>query len=95
MQRGRRTGRLGFRERSNYVECSSDDFAFDQELLIQAVHFGLVLGDIPVPVRYFPEASSIKWKRSMLYGTDTLKTMGSRYLHKMKMKSDPRFVARG
>jgi len=52
-------------------ERNSDDFAFDQELLIQAVHFGLVLGDIPVPVRYFPEASSINWQRSMRYGTDT------------------------
>jgi len=76
-------------------ERNSDDFAFDQELLIQAVHFGLVLGDIPVPVRYFPEASSINWQRSMRYGTDTLKTMGRRYLHKMKMKSDPRFLPRG
>ena len=71
---------------------NSDDFAFDQEMLIQAVHFGLVLGDIPVPVRYFPEASSISWKRSMRYGADTVSTMGSRYLHKMRMRADPRFM---
>ena len=71
---------------------NSDDFAFDQEMLIQAVHFGLVLGDIPVPVRYFPEASSISWKRSMHYGADTVRTMGSRYLHKMGMRADPRFM---
>lgn len=72
-------------------EENSDDFAFDQELLIQAVHCGLVLGDIPVPVRYFPEASSINWHRSMRYGADTLATMGSLALTKMHMKKDPRF----
>ena len=51
---------------------NGDDFAFDQELLIQASHFGLKLGDVPVPVRYFEEASSINWRRSMRYGFDTL-----------------------
>src|SRR5438445_9539937 len=40
-------------------ERNSDDFVFDTQLLIQAVRFGFRLGDIPVPVRYFPEASSI------------------------------------
>ncbi|MFM1917807.1 MAG: hypothetical protein RJB01_1322, partial [Actinomycetota bacterium] len=72
-------------------EENSDDFAFDQELLIQAVHCGLVLGDIPVPVRYFPEASSINWRRSMRYGADTLATMGSLALTKMHLRKDPRF----
>ena len=73
-------------------ERNSDDFGFDQELLIQAVHFGLVLGDIPVPVRYFPEASSISWKRSIRYGADALGAMGSRFMHKSRMRNDPRFL---
>src|SRR6516165_7711358 len=40
-------------------EGNSDDFVFDTQFLVQAVHFGFRLGDVPVPVRYFPEASSI------------------------------------
>jgi glycosyltransferase involved in cell wall biosynthesis len=75
-------------------ERNSDDFSFDQELLIQASHFGLKLGDVPVPVRYFDEASSINWRRSMRYGTDTLRALGSLYLHKAGARSDPRFLQR-
>jgi len=42
---------------------NTDDFAFDSQFLAQAVHFGFKVGDIPVPVRYFDEASSINFKR--------------------------------
>ena len=45
-------------------ERNSDDFVFDTQFLVQAVHFGFRLGDMPVPVRYFDEASSINFKRS-------------------------------
>lgn len=51
---------------------NSDDFVFDSEFLAQTVHFGFRIGDIPVPVRYFDEASSISFRRSMTYGTKTL-----------------------
>ena len=54
---------------------NSDDFVFDTQLLVQAVHFEFKLGDIPVPVRYFEEASSINFKRSMKYGRQTLWTL--------------------
>jgi glycosyltransferase involved in cell wall biosynthesis len=75
-------------------DLNTDDFAFDQELLIQASHFGLKLGDVPVPVRYFEEASSINWRRSMRYGFDTLGAMGCLLLHKLRLRRDPRFIAR-
>ena len=42
-------------------ERNSNDFVFDSEFLAQVVHFGFKLGDIPVPVRYFDEASSINF----------------------------------
>ena len=42
-------------------ERNSDDFVFDTQLLVQAVRFGFRLGDLPIPVRYFPEASSISF----------------------------------
>ncbi len=54
-------------------EKNSDDFVFDSQFLAQAVRFGFKLSDIPVPVRYFQEASSINFRRSARYG---LLTMG-------------------
>jgi glycosyltransferase involved in cell wall biosynthesis len=45
-------------------ERNSDDFVFDSQLLVQAARFGFRMGDIPVPVRYFPEASSINFRHS-------------------------------
>jgi glycosyltransferase involved in cell wall biosynthesis len=56
--------------------CSnSNDFVFDTEFLAQAVFFNFRLGDIPVPTRYFPEASSINFKRSLKYGIQTIWVM--------------------
>lgn len=56
-------------------ERNSDDFVFDQEFLHQAAFLGLRLGDIPVAARYFDEASSISFRRSMVYGLSTLRVM--------------------
>ncbi|HEX3152588.1 MAG TPA: glycosyltransferase family 2 protein [Gemmataceae bacterium] len=63
-------------------ERNSDDFVFDTQFLAQAVHFGFRLGDLPVPVRYFDEASSINFKRSTVYGIRTLTTMARFWLHR-------------
>lgn len=57
----------------------SDDFVFDQEVLIAAHRAGFKIGEIAVPVRYFPEASSINFLRSAKYGIMTLITL-LRYL---------------
>lgn len=50
----------------------SDDFVFDQEILVSGIREGFKIGEIPVPVRYFPDASSINFKRSVKYGLSTL-----------------------
>lgn len=50
----------------------SNDFVFDQEILISAIDKGFKIGEIQVPVRYFPEASSINFFRSCKYGFETL-----------------------
>ena len=50
----------------------SDDFVFDTQVLFAIVERGYRVGDIPVPVRYFDEASSINFRRSMRYGLTTL-----------------------
>ncbi|MFH1999200.1 MAG: glycosyltransferase family 2 protein [Planctomycetota bacterium] len=54
---------------------NSNDFAFDSEFLMQAVHYGFRLADVPVPVRYFDEASSIDFTRSLVYGIKTMATL--------------------
>lgn len=72
-------------------ESNSDDFAFDQELLVQAVAFGYRIGDVPVPVRYFEEASSINFRRSVKYGVGGLNAISSYYLNKLGIKRDPKF----
>ncbi|MDI6641221.1 MAG: glycosyltransferase family 2 protein [Elusimicrobiota bacterium] len=64
-------------------EENSDDFVFDQQMLIQAAYFGFRIGDVPVPARYFPEASSINFLRSVKYGLETLFTILRLFLHKV------------
>lgn len=54
---------------------NSNDFVFDTEFLAQSVFFGFRLGDIPIPTRYFKEASSINFIRSLKYGILTLLVM--------------------
>lgn len=51
---------------------TSNDFIFDTQILFQIVKRNWRIGEIPVPVRYFPEASSINWRRSLRYGLGTL-----------------------
>lgn len=70
---------------------NSDDFVFDSQFLAQAVHFGFKLGDIPVPVRYFDEASSINFRRSTKYGLTTLTTVAKFWLNRLGVWRSPLF----
>src|SRR5262249_58214380 len=72
---------------------NSDDFVFDTQFLVQAVRFGFRLGDVPVPVRYFAEASSINFRRSVRYGFGTLATVGQYWLDRLGIKRSPLFEA--
>jgi glycosyltransferase involved in cell wall biosynthesis len=58
---------------------NSDDFVFDSQMIAQAVHFGFKIGEIPVQARYFPEASSVNFKVSSIYGLKTLGVL-TRYI---------------
>ncbi len=51
---------------------NSDDFVFDNQMLTQAIFFDFNIGEISCPTRYFPEASSINFKRSVIYGLGVL-----------------------
>ena len=53
---------------------NSDDFVFDNQILAQALLAGARVGEISCPTRYFPEASSINFRRSCVYGLGVLKT---------------------
>ncbi len=75
-------------------ERNSNDFVFDSQFLAQAVHFNFRLGDIPVPVRYFREASSINFKRSVRYGISTIMTVGSYWLNRLRLWRSPLFQER-
>jgi len=54
------------------LEENSDDFVFDSEMLVQSVFFGFRLGELSCPTRYFKEASSINFTRSVKYGFGVL-----------------------
>jgi len=51
----------------------SNDFVFDSQMLFAIVEKDFRIGEIPVPVRYLPEGSSVNWQRSIWYGLSTLK----------------------
>jgi len=53
---------------------NSDDFVFDNEMLVQAVYFGFRIGEISCPTKYFEDASSISFSRSVTYGIGVLST---------------------
>src|SRR5947209_6893555 len=72
-------------------ERNSDDFVFDTQLLVQAVRLGFRLGDVPVPVRYFPAASSINFRRSLRYGFSTLGVVAQYWLDRLRLRRSPLF----
>jgi hypothetical protein len=90
----------GFRAYSRKVldtipfERNSNDFVFDSQFLAQAVSFGFKVGDIPVPVRYFAEASSINFRRSLKYGLATLGVLARYWLHRVRIWRSPLFQPR-
>src|SRR5438270_9543741 len=73
---------------------NSDDFVFDQEIMAQAVHFGFAVSEVPVPTRYFPEASSVNFRRSVAYGLGVLGVVARYTLHRAHIWRSRKFSAR-
>jgi glycosyltransferase involved in cell wall biosynthesis len=73
---------------------NSDNFVFDQEIMAQAVCFDFRVGEIPVPTRYFAEASSVNFQRSVEYGLDVLNLMLRYLLHRARIVRRRQFTAR-
>ena len=74
---------------------NSDDFVFDNQMIAQAVMFGFKIGEISCPTKYFEEASSISFRRSVEYGLGVLATSVSFVLHKAGIRQAARFEPRG
>ena len=74
---------------------NSDDFVFDNQVIAQAVMFGFSIGEISCPTKYFKEASSINFKRSVQYGFGVLATTASFVVHKFGVIRVPRFGSNG
>ena len=74
---------------------NSDDFVFDNQMIAQAVMFGFKIGEISCPTKYFEEASSINFKRSVQYGLGVLTTTAGFVVHKLGIRHAPRFAASG
>jgi glycosyltransferase involved in cell wall biosynthesis len=71
---------------------NSDDFVFDNEMLVQAVHFGFRIGEISCPTKYFAEASSINFRRSVVYGVGVLRTAVQFRLQRMGLMKSALFA---
>jgi glycosyltransferase involved in cell wall biosynthesis len=74
---------------------NSDDFVFDNQMIAQAVAFNFKIGEISCPTKYFDEASSINFKRSVKYGFGVLATTFSFVANKMGIVRVARFGASG
>ena len=72
---------------------NSDDFSFDQEFIMQARHFGFEIGDVPVPVHYFEEASSINLTHSLTYAYEAIRCISALTAHRLGVREDRRFVS--
>lgn len=67
--------------------ANDDDFIFDNQILTQVFYQGYTIGEISCPARYFPEASSINFRRSIKYGLGVLYNSCIYLLHKWNIHS--------
>ncbi len=73
------------------LEANSDDFVFDNQILAQVLWHGYTIAEITCPTKYFPEASSINFSRSMRYGIGCVLTAVQFRLCRWGLLSAPRF----
>lgn len=74
------------------LAACSDDFVFDNEMVAQAMWAGFKIGEISCPTKYFPEASSINFRRSCIYGLGVLRTALVYRLCRLRLWSSPLYA---
>jgi glycosyltransferase involved in cell wall biosynthesis len=67
------------------IEANSDDFVFDNQMLSQIFMAGFEIAEVTCPTKYFEEASSINFSRSVTYGLGVLQTSIIHFLHKKRI----------
>jgi glycosyltransferase involved in cell wall biosynthesis len=73
------------------LEMNSDKFVFDQEIVAQFVDIGMRIAEVPVPTRYFPQASSASFMASSRYGLSILGVLLRYTLHRAKLVKQKQF----
>jgi len=73
------------------LNVNSDDFVFDNEMLAQILYFKFRIGEISCPTRYFKDASSINFFRSVKYGAGVVLTSIKYFLSRAGVRRDPLF----
>ncbi len=73
------------------LDRNSDDFVFDNEMLAQIVYYGYTIAEVSCPTKYFPEASSINFRRSVTYGFGCLRTMLTARMATLGVLTSPLF----
>jgi hypothetical protein len=79
------TGYRAFRREvleSVNLETNSDKFIFDQEIMAQIVALGMRITEVPVPTRYFAQASSASFIQSSIYGFSILVLLAKYRMHR-------------
>jgi glycosyltransferase involved in cell wall biosynthesis len=74
---------------------NSDDFVFDNQMVAQCVRFGFRIGEVSCPTKYFKEASSINFRRSVEYGLGVVATTLQYWLERVGLVHLPRFSSSG
>lgn len=77
------------------LEENSEDFVFDNEILVQAFSFGFRIGEISCPTKYFEDASSINFLRSVQYGFGVIGTLMKYMLHNTGIRRSKLFSGSG
>ncbi|MCL4814000.1 MAG: glycosyltransferase family 2 protein [Vicinamibacteraceae bacterium] len=73
------------------LDANSDDFVFDNQVLAEILWLGYVIAEVSCPTKYFPEASSINFGRSVTYGLGCVKTAVTYRLAKLRLVRSPLF----
>lgn len=78
-------------ETISFEHCS-DDFIFDNQVLSQIIYAGYEIAEMTCPTKYFEAASSISFKRSLVYGLGVLKTSIDHFLNKIGLCHSPLYT---
>jgi glycosyltransferase involved in cell wall biosynthesis len=89
------TGYRAFRNsvlRAVRLDSNNDDFVFDNEMLVQCIALQYRIGEVSCPTRYFDEASSISFRRSVKYGFGCLSVGARFFFHRTGLRNDAQFL---